>query len=123
MVEFLQMNRNSPQLISAAPILKGQFSIDPNKDNGFKGIRDFYYDPEHNTFLVLTADMNALSRMNSFLINSKLPWEDDNLPTLLQVGSVQCWKLLNDNTNYHFKKLWTKIYPTQAIVIEYSKSK
>lgn len=88
------MNRNSPQLISASPILLGEYHIDKDGDYPTKGIRDFYFDPEHKTFLILTADMNAVSRMNSFLINSKLPWEDDNFPTLLQVGSVECWKIV-----------------------------
>ena len=92
LIEFLQLDRNSPQLVAASPILMKSFSIDKDEDNPSKGIRDFYYDDELQTFIILTADMNAISRMNSFLINTKLPWEEENMPTLLQVGSVECWK-------------------------------
>ena len=68
------MNRNSPQLISASPTLLGEFTIDKDGDSPSKGVRDFYYDPELQTFIILTADMNPVSRMNSYLINTKLPW-------------------------------------------------
>ena len=74
-VEFLGLQRNSPQLVFSPPLLMKQFSIDKDGDNPSKGIRDFFYDHELETFIILTADMNALSRMNSFLINTKLPWE------------------------------------------------
>ena len=36
---------------------------------------------------------------------------------------MECWKCIEANGHRAYKKLWTKIYPSQAIIIEYSKIK
>ena len=123
LIEFLQLNHNSPQMITNNPILLGDFTIDKDEDFPNKGIRDFFFDEEQGTFIILTGDMNAVSRFNSYLVNTKLPWEDNTVPTLLQVGSVECWTLFGNNASHNYKKVWSKIYSSQAICLEYSKSK
>jgi hypothetical protein len=71
-IEFIQLEKNSPLNIEFA-----------------KGVRQFYYDEQLKTFILITGDMNTISRINSYMTNTKMPWEGDDIPeTLLAVGSV-----------------------------------
>jgi len=35
--------------------------------------------------------MNAASRLDAYLTNMKMPWEKEAPPTLLSVGTLECW--------------------------------
>ena len=66
--------------------------------------------------------MNTISRINSYLTNTKMPWEGEEIPeTLLAVGSVECW--VNLGEPYKFDRIWAKIYPAQATTLHYCKSR
>ena len=56
------------------------------------GFRDVVLVPEKKLFLSVTSDMSALSRVDSYMTNLKLPWDkknDDEI--LLSVGMLEAW--------------------------------
>lgn len=58
-------------------------------DGQTKGIRDYIYLEEEGVFLIVTADMSPMSRLNAKVSNTKLPWENpDKSNTFMEVGSV-----------------------------------
>lgn len=62
--------------------------------------------------------MNPVSRLNSYVSNTKMPWEKDILAkgkVLMEVGSVEAWTESGPN----FQQKWAKNYPSQAIVLEH----
>lgn len=101
--EFLQLEKNSPGLLCKVPTLLGEFSVDPLDIDFAKGVRDFFYDEQLKVFIIITGDMNAVSRVNSYITNTKLPWEGDDIPeTLIAVGSVECWVCLSNEPDCHY---------------------
>lgn len=121
-IEFLQLEKNSPSLLCQRPVFLGMFSVDPLNVEFSKGVRQFYYDEQVRAFLLITGDMNTISRINSYLTNTKMPWEGEDVPeTLLAVGSVECWISLGEP--YKFDRVWSKIYPAQATTLHYCKNR
>lgn len=59
-------------------------------------------------FLIATADMNPMSRLNAKVSNTKLPWENEG-KSFMEVGSVESWSF--GDTNNKFMKTWSKGYP------------
>lgn len=105
-----------------APKLLGEFSVDPRNLDFSKGVRDFYYDDQLKTFILTTGDMNTISRINSYITNTKMPWEGEEIPeTLIAVGTVECWVSLSQPFKY--EKIWAKIYHAQATTLHYCKSR
>ena len=41
------------------------------------GIRDVHISPDDGLMIVVCGDMNILTRMDAFVSNMKMPWEDD----------------------------------------------
>lgn len=84
-----------------------------------KGIRDYLYLEDRNIFLIATADMSPVSKLNAKVTNTKLPWETDN-GKFMQVGSVEAWQC--DMQTSKFIRIWSKGYPQEAICISYDKA-
>jgi hypothetical protein len=96
--------------------------VDPQNSDVSKGVRDFFFDEQMKTFLITTGDMSAISRINSYLTNTKMPWEDEDIPeTLVAVGTVECWVHREQGEGYRYEKVWSKIYPAQATTLHYCK--
>lgn len=95
--------------------------MDPQNVDNTKGVRDFYFDEQQKTFILTTGDMSTISRINSYLTNTKMPWEDEDIPeTLIAVGTVECWVNMGE---YRYEKMWSKIYHAQATTLHYCKSR
>lgn len=57
------------------------------------GYRDIILVPEKKLFFSVTSDMNALSRVDSYLTNFKMPWNKgkEDGPVVLSVGLLEAW--------------------------------
>lgn len=122
LVEFFQFTKNSPQLVPERPKKVGEFSLDPAQNYPTKGVKDFYFDPEHRTFIFITSDTNPVSRIGSYLFNTTMPWEQGRQTATDYVGSVECWKA-KAGSEFGYERVWVKIYSCQALVMEFSKEK
>lgn len=114
--QFLQLGENASESIVNPPRLQDEFSIGGAAS---KGVRDFTYVKEDDTFYIVTGDMNPVSRLNAYVTNAKMPWEKDTgakEKVLMEVGSIECWR----GTGSNFSQAWSKNYPSQAISLEYS---
>jgi len=68
---------------------------------------------------VIVSDMNVASRVDSYLTNMKMPWEND-LPqdTLVTVGAIECYLQVGDlESGPKFDKMWVKTFQTQVIML------
>ncbi len=70
---------------------------------------------------VLVSDMNVASRVDSYLTNMKMPWEKEIPPTIVSVGSVECYAQMN-MSEYKFEKLWNKTFSSQAICLSWDQA-
>lgn len=116
--QFLQLDKNAAEAIVNPPKLQDEFNISGANS---KGVRDFCYVREDDTFYIVTGDMNPVSRLNAYVSNAKMPWEKDTgvkEKVLMEVGSVECWA----GTGSNFNQKWFKCYPQQAIALDYSSS-
>lgn len=85
------------------------------------GIRDVHIDPQDGLMIVVCGDMNLLTRMDAYVSNIKMPWEDENQTSegkFMPVGSVEMWIQHNKGP---FDKVWAKTFPSQAICLYWSK--
>jgi hypothetical protein len=106
----LQLDKHAAETIANPPKLIAELS-------GFvHGVRDFYYEDKKGAMFVLSADMNAASRVDAYLTNMKLPWEKEAPPTLLSVGALECW-VQSVEDDFKFERAWSKTYPSQAICL------
>ena len=55
------------------------------------GYRDIILVPEKKLFFSVTSDMNALSRVDSYLTNLQMPWDKSEEQVLLSVGVLEAW--------------------------------
>jgi hypothetical protein len=111
--QFLQLDKNAAEAIVNPPKLQDEFNISGASS---KGVRDFAYVKEDDTFYIVTGDMNPVSRLNAYVTNAKMPWEKDSGPkekVLMEVGSVEAWS----GTGSNFNQKWFKNYPSQGITL------
>ena len=67
---FLQLDKNASDVVVNPPKLLFEYSIEGKS----KGIRDYIYLEEEQLYLIATADMSPVSRLNAKMTNTKLPW-------------------------------------------------
>jgi hypothetical protein len=72
--QFLQLDKNASEMMVNPPKLLLEYVIEGQT----KGIRDYLYLEDRNIFLIATADMSPVSKLNAKVTNTKLPWETDN---------------------------------------------
>ena len=83
--QFLQLDKNAAEMMANPPKLLFEYVIEGQS----KGVRDYVYLEEERMFIVATADMNPMSRLNAKVSNTKLPWENsDKEKSFMEVGSV-----------------------------------
>lgn len=82
------------------------------------GIRDFVL-VNDDCFFVINSEMSALTRLDAYLTNMKLPWESEKGEQIsIPVGVVECWIKKDDK----FEREWAKGYNSQAICLNYNES-
>lgn len=77
------------------------------------GIRDFIYIEENNLIFVALSDMNIASRLDAYLSNTTLPWEQ-KVDSHVTVGTVIAFKVVNNDQGRKYEKLWVITYPVQT---------
>lgn len=78
------------------------------------------YLEEENMYLIATADMNPMSRLNAKVTNTKLPWENESGKSFMEVGSVEAWSFGDSSSK--FMKTWSKGYPKEAICVSFDRA-
>ncbi|CAD8049374.1 unnamed protein product [Paramecium sonneborni] len=95
--------------------------IPPNLIHSTKtimGIRDVSLSDQGVMFL-LQADMSVLNRVDAYVNNMKMPWNDEETEVkTIPVGLVECY-IKQEEGEFSYKRLWTKEYNTQAICMFY----
>jgi hypothetical protein len=85
------------------------------------GYRDILIVPEKKLFFSVTSDMNALSRVDSYLTNLKMPWDKSEDQVLLSVGILEAWlQSKKGKDDYAYERLWSKNFKSQAICTHYN---
>lgn len=112
---FLQLDKNASEMMVNPPSLSFEYLIDGQS----KGINDFIHLEQENIFIIVTADMNPVSRLKNKFSNTKKPWDKDD-KALMEVGSVEMWSYGNESSK--FMRTWTKGYPKEAMCLSYDKA-
>ena len=87
------------------------------------GYRDIILVPERKLFFSVTSDMNAFSRVDSYLTNLQMPWDKSEEQVLLSVGVLEAWLQSKKGMDeYTYERLWCKNFKSQAICIHYNES-
>jgi hypothetical protein len=106
--EFLEIERNSPDLSVNAPTKISEFIELP------MGVRDFIYLKYQNIIFMACSDMNLVSRVDAYVTNVNLPWEKKT-DAHISVGAAFAYRVTCDfSNNYNFEKVWAKSYPKQV---------
>lgn len=85
------------------------------------GYRDVILVPEKKLFFSVTSDMNAFSRVDSYLTNLSMPWDKGEEQVLLSVGVLEAWVQSKKGIEeYTYERLWCKNFKSQAICIHYN---
>lgn len=106
--EFIEIEKNSPELFSNAPTKLSEYNELP------LGVRDFVYLKYESIMIVACSDMNIASRLDAYITNVTLPWEKKT-DAHISVGAVFAFKIqIDSNGAYFFEKLWAKSYPKQT---------
>jgi hypothetical protein len=85
------------------------------------GYRDIILVPEKKLFFSVTSDMNAISRVDSYLTNLRMPWDKGDDQVLLSVGILEAWaESKKGREEYTYERLWSKNFKSQAICTHYN---
>ena len=55
------------------------------------------------------SDLNAVSRVDSYLTNMKMPWEKEAPPVLVTVGAIEFY-VKSSTEEAKYDKLWIKTF-------------
>ena len=59
---------------------------------------------------IINSDTNLLTRLDAYMTNMKLPWDNEQNgdgQVMIPVGCVECWV---NGENGTFERAWTKMY-------------
>ena len=111
--EFINLEENSPELLTQVPKKLSEFCDLP------LGVRDFKYIQEENVIILVCSDMNISSRIDAYITNVNLPWEEKT-DAHISVGAFFAFKVIYDpNKGFKFKKVFAKSFPEQTGVVNY----
>ena len=100
--EFINLEENSPELLTQVPKKLSEFCDLP------LGVRDFKYIQEENVIILVCSDMNISSRIDAYITNVNLPWEEKT-DAHISVGAFFAFKVIYDpNKGFKFKKVFAK---------------
>ncbi|CAD8170894.1 unnamed protein product [Paramecium octaurelia] len=105
--EFFEIDKNAKEIVVNPPQLLYEFKE-------FQlGVRDFILNTESGLMFVLSSNCSVINRIDAYLTNMKAPWEfKKDEEAQIAVGSVECW---HQTLHGEYKKLWAKVYNSQAI--------
>ena len=96
------------------------FRLKSNFENQVLGFRDFDYKSESSVFMVLLSDMNAVSRVDSYITNLKMPWDkSDKDEIFFSVGRLEMY-IIKNKDNFKFQLVFGLPYGSQAICCVFS---
>jgi hypothetical protein len=87
--KFLEIDKHATETAVIPPTLHLEFK------DFYHGIRDLVIDYTSNYMIVVGAEMNVLSRVDAYVANMKMPWEQEvnsfSNSTHIPVGSIELW--------------------------------
>ena len=112
--QFLDLENQAPEICSPKPEKISEYT-----NVSSLGIRDFIYLRENDIFFMICSDMQFTSRVDAYITNVSLPWEEKS-ESHITVGSFIVFKALFDNNKgFKFKKLYAQSYPQQTGSLSY----
>lgn len=93
------------------------FQLESSQDDTVFGFRDAEYVAEKGIFLKLLNDMSAVSRVDSYVTNFKMPWKKTEKKELFY--SVGRLELCIIKPNFNFKFVFALSYGSQAICCKF----
>ena len=111
--DFIDLERNSPELLYNAPLTLTSFEDLP------LGVTDFIYREKEQMLFVICSDMNLTSRVDAYITNINLPWEQKE-ESHIAVGAFFAFKVIFDaNKGFKFEKVFAKSFAEQTGSIYY----
>lgn len=111
--EFLEIDHNSPELIYNKETFLNEFDGLP------LSIKRFIYLDKDGVLFVICSDSNLTSRMDAYITNLNLPWEQKS-DTHISVGCFYAFKVTFDSSKgFKFEKAFAKSFPEQTGAIAY----
>ena len=110
---FLELEKNSPDLCGNSPDLLGNFSLS-------QGVRDFQYIPQAGIIVLCTAEMNIIERAESKITDLKNKIEKQEEITNPQ-GFVYVYRVEeNNNGEYNYRETWRRKFRARTRSIHYN---
>jgi len=90
-------------------------------ENKALGFRDFLYMPDLKILSCCLSDVNAVSRIDSYFTNYKLPWDSntDKNELTFSVGLFEVYSLKNEQ-NLRFQNAFNVSYNSQAYCLAFN---
>lgn len=96
------------------------FQLISNLENPVLGYRDIDYVADAGILLALLSDMSAVSRVDSYFTNFKMPWSKSNKEEIFfSVGRLEVY-IIKDN--FKFKFVFALPYASQAICCKFNEA-
>ena len=113
--KFLDLTEQAPEVTMNSPKMLSEFNNLP------LGIRDFIYLKDEGIIFLVCSDMNIASRLDAYITNINLPWEEKS-SSHISVGAFFVFKVLfNPEKGFKFEKLYAKSYKEQTGTLAYNK--
>ena len=113
--EFLDLETHCPELVINKPKKLSEYNDLP------LSISDFIYLQNEGIIFIICSDMNITSRMDAYITNVNLPWEQKT-ESHISIGGFFAYKARFDsNRGFYFEKLFAKSFPEQTGVLNYDR--
>lgn len=112
--EFLELDMHMPESVCYSPIKVGML------EGLFFGGRDCIYDEEASVMFVIQSKMNIGDRVDSYLSNITMPWENSN-DSVSPVGALSVYQVSHPNDEWKFKLNFTMSYTSQTNILHWNK--
>ena len=114
--EFLEIEHNAPELVYNKQTCLSQFDDLP------LSVKRFIYLDKEGILFVICSDTNLTSRMDAYITNLNLPWEQKN-DTHISVGCFFAFKVIYDSAKgFKFEKVFAKSFPEQTGAIDFDQN-
>lgn len=96
------------------------FQLESSLDNPVLGFRDVDYVTDNDVLLALLSDMSAVSRVDSYVTNFKMPWnKSEQQEIFFSVGRLELYII---KENFKFKFVFALPYASQAICCKFNET-
>ena len=116
-LSFFELSKHRPDSVLNQITKKGQIS------HSRMGFREVYFSRTRKFYFAALSTTQPLARVNSYLNNINLPWDNKEEQVESWIGTVEAWARVGvPNNEYFYEMLWGVGFQAQAICLGFSET-